>query len=134
MSVRAPLVAPGRRGLGIGLYAAWLAACWTTISYASAAMYFEPTDSALAQAAKSVPRGEAASVLAALLGAAVATVRRLPALGVLVLPGALGFAAFAARSHSHGLALVVTLVSTLLAVLVSGTVFARDRAARKLLP
>ncbi len=76
-------------------------------------MYFEPTDEAVAAAARAVPRGVLASVAVMLLGLAVAAVARRPWLLVLVLPGFLTAIPFLARTQSHGAPLVFLLGSTL---------------------
>ena len=103
----------GRRLAVAGLSVTWAAGWIIDAGAASAYLYIEPTDEALAAAARAGPRGVGASVV--MLGAAlaIATVSRRPWALALAGPPILTGYLFIATTSSHGAPLVVLLGSSL---------------------
>jgi hypothetical protein len=100
------------------LIGAWALCCVGDIAAASSYLYFEPTEEAVATAARAAHDGLWWSAALVVLGVGVVVARRHVASIVLSGPGVLGAVVFAERPAGHGLPLVVVVLSSLCAVAV----------------
>lgn len=121
----------GQRIALVGLAVTWAASWIADASAASTYLYIEPTDEAVAAAARAAPRGVAASVVMLVAALAIAAVARRRWALVLVCPPILTGYLFLFGTSSHGAPLVVLLVSSLLVFAVGvGRLVARSVSVR----